>query len=145
MISLNFPKYKFRIRKEGGALQIWDRIRKKFVALTPEEWVRQHTIEFLIHEKKYAPSLIQVEKQLSKILKNRTDVVVFDQSLCPYLLVECKQPNVTNHINTFEQIAKYNAQINAQYIMVTNGLVHYFAEVRGVEVLFKKTIPNYRA
>ena len=145
MISLNFPKYKFRVKQEKGSLKIWDRIRKKFVALTPEEWVRQHAIEFLIQEKKYPPLLIQVEKQLSKNMQNRTDIIVFDKSYCPYLLVECKRPKATNHLIALEQIAKYNALIKAKYVMITNGLVHYFAEIRGAQAVFKESIPNYRA
>ena len=143
MRPLNFPQYKFRVKKDNETLKIWDRIRKKFIVLTPEEWVRQHTIEFLIREKKYPPALIQVEKQFSKAIQSRIDIVVFDRSLNPYLLIECKQPKTTNHIDAFEQIAKYNSQLNALYIMVTNGLVHYFARVSDDHVLFRETIPNY--
>ncbi|MGB5460239.1 MAG: type I restriction enzyme HsdR N-terminal domain-containing protein, partial [Eudoraea sp.] len=125
MLSLNFPSYNFRFKSSENKQQIFDIIRKKFVSLQPEEWVRQHVIHYLSVDKKYPTSLINVEKTLSlNGLRKRYDVVVFNSDGSIHILVECKSPNVTVSQVVFDQIARYNMKMQAEYLMVTNGLEH---------------------
>ncbi|MDD3005147.1 type I restriction enzyme HsdR N-terminal domain-containing protein [Flavobacterium sp.] len=130
MLKLNFPPYQFRFKNSENKYAIFDEIRKKFIVLTPEEWVRQHVVHFLIYEKKYPKSWINVEK-LIKIndLTKRYDLVVFNPDGSIFLLVECKAPEVTINQQTFDQIARYNLALKATYLMVTNGLEHYFCQM----------------
>ncbi len=128
MQKLNFPNYKFRLKNTENKISIFDVIRKKFVILTPEEWVRQHVVHFLITEKHYPPHLIAVEKQLKiNDLIKRFDVLVFDSDAKPLVLIECKAPKITINQTVFDQIARYNLTIDAKYMMVTNGLTHYYS------------------
>ena len=130
MKQLNFKKYNFRFKNKENSLFIFDIIRKKFVRLHPEEWVRQHCIHFLINQKKIPKSLINVEKQLIvNQLKKRYDIVVFNKIGGIDLVVECKAPEVQICQDTFDQIARYNMALNATYLMVTNGLNHYYCTV----------------
>jgi len=130
MQSLNFPAYDFRFKNSENKVHIFDTIRKKFVVLQPEEWVRQNVVQFLIHEKKYPKSLINVEKQLTiNNLKKRYDIVIFDSLGNITLLVECKSPKITVNQETFDQIAKYNMQLKAEFLMVTNGLQHFYCKM----------------
>lgn len=130
MQKLNFPGYSFRFKNSENKVAIFDEIRKKFIILTPEEWVRQHVVRYLILDKKYAKSYINVEK-LIKVndLSKRYDVVVFQPNGELFLLVECKAPEVKITQQTFDQIARYNLALKAQYLMVTNGLNHYFCQM----------------
>jgi hypothetical protein len=123
MQKLNFPSYSFRFKNSENKVSIFDDIRKKFIILTPEEWVRQHTVQFLLQEKKYPKSYLNVEK-LIKIndIKKRYDIVVFQPNGEIFLLIECKAPEVNISQNTFDQIARYNLKLQAKYLMVTNGL-----------------------
>jgi len=146
MQELNFPSYSFRIKSSENKTLIFDIIRKKYVILTPEEWVRQHVILFLIEEKKYPVSLIAVEKQLKiNSLSKRTDVVVFNRKGTPEILIECKAPTVAINQQTFDQIARYNLTAKSNYLMVTNGLNHYFCQIdfEKETYIFLKDIPNY--
>jgi len=134
MQALNFPKVKFRFKKNGELIFIFDEIRRKFVLLTPEEWVRQHVVHFLIDVKKYPKSHINVEKQI--LVNNsvkRYDIVVFDQAGNYFLLVECKAPQIEITQSTFDQIARYNSAIHSQFLMVTNGLNHYFCKINTLQ------------
>lgn len=130
MLELNFPKYDFRFKSSENKTLIFDPIRKIFVIITPEEWVRQHTIQFLILEKKYPPSLINVEKQikLNKTTK-RYDIVVFNSDGSIQIIIECKAPQIMVSQTTFDQIARYNLVLDARYLMVTNGMEHYFCRM----------------
>lgn len=126
MDALNFPAYPFQLKTSENKTLIFDIIRKKYVHLTPEEWVRQHCIWFLIEEKKYRKSLMNLEKQLLlNNRKKRTDVVAYDLQGKPYLIVECKAPHIPITQNTFDQIARYNMELNAKYLLLTNGQEHY--------------------
>lgn len=130
MQPLDFPKYQFRFKSSENKTFIFDEIRKKFIVLTPEEWVRQHVIQFLISEKNYAKSLINVEKQLKvKNTIKRYDVVVYNTDGSIFLIVECKAPSVQINQQTFDQIARYNLVADAAYLMVTNGLNHYYCQL----------------
>jgi hypothetical protein len=130
MVKLNFPEYRFRFKSNENKPLIFDDIRKKFVVLTPEEWVRQHTVRYLTSEKKYPVSLINVEKELRlhNTLK-RYDIVVFDRNGRVHILIECKAPSVAITQHTFDQIARYNLELEANYLYLTNGLSHYFCRM----------------
>lgn len=146
MQKLNFPNYSFRFKNSENKTYIFDVIRKKFLLLTPEEWVRQHVVNFLIEEMNYPKSLINVEK-LVKVngIKKRYDIVVFRNDGSIFLLVECKAPEVTITQQTFDQIAQYNLVLNAENLMVTNGLNHYFCQMdfENEKYIFLKELPNF--
>ncbi len=130
MRELNFPKFQFRFKNSENKLFIFDEIRKKYVILTPEEWVRQHVVHFLINVKGYPKSYINVEKVVKiNDMNKRYDVVVFSPKGEIFLLVECKEPNVAITQTVFDQIARYNSSLNAQFLMVTNGLNHYYCKL----------------
>ncbi|PZR19578.1 MAG: restriction endonuclease subunit R [Flavobacterium psychrophilum] len=146
MQKLNFNNYTFRFKNSENKVAIFDEIRKKFIILTPEEWVRQHVVRFLLEEKKYPKSHVNVEK-IVKIngLNKRYDIVVFNPDGSILLLVECKAPGVTISQNTFDQIARYNMSLNAVYMMVSNGLNHYFCQMDYEEekYSFLQDLPEY--
>lgn len=146
MQKLNFPPYSFRFKSNENKTFIFDRIRRKYVVLTPEEWVRQHTISFLINEKKYPASLITVEKKLKiNTLVKRTDIMVFNTKGTSEILIECKAPSLTISQRTFDQLAKYNLAAESRFLMVTNGVCHYFFEtdLENENYRFLKDIPSY--
>lgn len=145
MQQLNFPEYPFRFKINENKRLIFDIIRKKFVVLTPEEWVRQHTVHFLIHEKKYPQSYISVEKTLLiNGLKKRYDIIVHRPDGGFFLLVECKEPAVAINQAVFDQIARYNMVLKSDFLMVTNGINHYYCKIDSEKksYLFLRDIPN---
>ncbi|MDD3773459.1 MAG: type I restriction enzyme HsdR N-terminal domain-containing protein [Weeksellaceae bacterium] len=130
MQELNFPKYSFRFKSSENKLSIFDEIRKKFILLTPEEWVRQNVIQYLLHEKKYPKSLVNVEKVIKvNDLTKRYDIVVYNPDGSIFLLVECKAPDIKIAQESFNQIARYNLVLKAENLMVTNGIDHYFCKM----------------
>jgi predicted type IV restriction endonuclease len=148
MQKLNFPSYIFRFKNSENKVSIFDEIRKKFIILTPEEWVRQHVVQFLMVEKKYPKSLINVEKVLKvNGLRKRYDIVVYNPDGTIYILVECKAPEVKISQATFDQIARYNMTMKAQYLTVTNGLSHYFCQMdfENEKYEFLRELPNYNS
>ncbi len=148
MQNLNFPKYKFRFKSNENKTLIFDIIRKKFVVLTPEEWVRQHVLQFLISEKNYPISHINIEKQLKlhDTIK-RYDIVVFNSEGNIQIIVECKAPKININQQTFDQIARYNFVLEAKLLMVTNGLYHYFCKMdfENEKYIFLKELPHYNS
>lgn len=147
MQPLNLPTYKFRIKSNENKFAIFDMIRKKYVVLTPEEWVRQHFIRYLIEEKNYPISLIAVEKKLTiNNLTKRTDILVFNTEGTPEIIVECKAPNVKITQDSFDQIARYNLKLNANYLIVSNGLNHFFCkmDVKNERYVFLENIPDFK-
>ncbi|PWA04751.1 type I restriction enzyme HsdR N-terminal domain-containing protein [Flavobacterium psychrotolerans] len=146
MQKLNFPSYNFRFKNSENKVAIFDTIRKKFIILTPEEWVRQHVVQYLLQEKKYPKSHINVEKLLKiNDLKKRYDVVVFNPDGSIFILVECKAPEIKISQHTFDQIARYNMTLKAQFLMVTNGHNHYFCQMdfENEKYEFLKELPNF--
>lgn len=132
MQKLNLPEYSFRIQKTEKGLQIFDSLRKKFIALTPEEWVRQNFIRYLIEEKKYPASLIAIETGLKyNRMQKRSDVTVFDKKGDTWMLIECKAPDVKISQETFNQVAVYNisGRTKTKFLAVTNGLKHYCCQM----------------
>ncbi len=146
MRRLNFPAYQFRLKNNENKELIFDVIRKKFVKLQPEEWVRQHVLHYLIQDKKYPKSLINVEKELKvNTLKKRYDIVIYNSDGSILLLVECKAPQIKIDQETFDQIARYNSRLEATYLMVTNGMDHYYCKMNLQEekYTFLKDIPDF--
>ena len=146
MQILNFPLYEFRFKNSENKLYIFDIVRKKFVSLTPEEWVRQHTIQFLLKEKKYPQSLMNVEKQIQvNQLTNRYDIVVYRSDGSIFLAVECKAPQVKITQQIFDQIARYNMTLKAENLMITNGLHHIFYQIDYVnqKYVFLEELPDF--
>ena len=145
--ELNFPKFEYRFKSTENKVSIFDVIRKKFIILQPEEWVRQHCVHYLINDKNFPKSLINVEKELTiNGLKKRYDIVIFNSDGSIFLIVECKSHNIKIDQTTFDQIARYNLVLNATYLMVTNGLNHYYCEMdmESERYSFLKTIPDYK-
>lgn len=146
--TLNFPEFSFRFKNSENKISIFDVIRKKFVILQPEEWVRQHCVQYLIQVKGYPATLINVEKEF-KIngLKKRYDVVVFNSDGSILITVECKAFKIKIDQTTFDQIARYNLTLKAKYLMVTNGLNHYYCQMDFINERyhFLKDIPHYNA
>jgi len=144
--ELNFPKFEYRFKSTENKVSIFDVIRKKFIILQPEEWVRQHCIHYLINVKKFPLSLINVEKELIiNGLKKRYDIVVYNSDGSIHLIVECKSYKVEINQNTFDQIARYNLTLDANYLMVTNGINHYYCQMNMEEerYAFLRDIPEY--
>lgn len=125
--SLNFPQLEFELKNDDGKVYIYDQLRKKHLVLTPEEWVRQHMIQYLILHKKYPKSLISLEKGLVyNQLNKRFDLLTFNQEGKPYLLIECKAPDIQLNKKVVNQVLVYNQTIQASIIGITNGKLHYF-------------------
>lgn len=122
MIIVNFPEPEFRIKNSGGKDQIFDQIRKQWLVLTDEEWVRQNFIQFMIREMKYPAELIAVEKEfLLGELKKRFDILVYDKSHIPWMLVECKSPVTSLDEKVVNQLLRYHISIPVPYLIITNG------------------------
>lgn len=146
MQLLNFPPCNFRVKSSENKVLIFDIIRKKFVVLQPEEWVRQHVVHWLIDQKKYPASLINVEKKITvNDLTKRYDVVVYNSDGSIALLVECKSYTQKLNQEVFDQVARYNLQIKASYLMLTNGILHYFCKLALEEekYSFLEQIPDF--
>jgi len=144
--KLNFPTYSFRLKNRENKRFIFDDIRKKFVVLQPEEWVRQHCINYLVVQKNYPKTLINVEKELKiNALSKRYDIVIYNSDGSIHLIVECKSPKININQETFDQIARYNLTLNATYLMVTNGINHYYCamDFETERYNFLKDIPDY--
>jgi hypothetical protein len=130
MLQLNFPNYTFKIKNIENEDYIFDEIRKKYIKLTKEEWVRQNCVNFLVKEKKFPQVLINVEKTLKiNKLSKRYDIVVYNSDGSIKLLVECKSPEIKITQKTFDQIAIYNMSLNADLLMITNGINHYYCKI----------------
>ena len=140
------PKIDVKSKLVNESIQIFDIVRKNFFVLTPEEWVRQHVIHYLIFNKKYPKGLMQIEKLIKyNNLKTRADIVALNKNADPILLVECKAPSIKIDKNAFDQIAKYNFTLKAKYLFVTNGFDHYCCEMNYItgEKFFLKEVPDY--
>ena len=146
MWQLNLPTYNFRVIKKNEKPFIFDEFRKKFVALTPEEWVRQHFIRFLIEVKHYPASLLAIEKQLViNGLKKRCDAVLYNRNAEPLMIIEFKAPNISISQQTFDQAAVYNSKLKVDYFIISNGLQHYCCrlETEMPQYNFLQDIPDF--
>lgn len=144
--SLNLPMAELKLTKKNETVYVWCIIRKKALVLTPEEWVRQHIIHFLIHQKEIPVGLIATEMGISvNDLTRRCDVVVFGNDGAPKLIVECKAPEINLTEKVFNQIAQYNFTLNVDNLMVTNGLNHIFCKIDRIknELNFLQELPDW--
>ncbi len=122
MININYPKPDFKIEERGGHEYIFDIVRKKWITLTPEEWVRQNFIQYLIKKKKYPASLIAVEKEiLLGELKKRFDILIYDRNHQPWMMIECKSIEVALDENVLNQLLRYHISVPAGFLIITNG------------------------
>lgn len=145
MISIRYPEPAFRIKSEGGKDFIFDSFRKKWLVLTPEEWVRQNFLQYLVQELKYPESLIAVEKEFRfGEMNRRFDILVYNKSHQPWLMVECKAPEIILDQSVLEQVLRYNISIPVDYLVITNGS-NGFAWQKGRELLPINVMPVYPA
>ena len=147
MQELNFPSYSFRFKNSENKVSIFDEIRKKFIILTPEEWVRQHFIHFMIEQKGYPLSLLANEVKLKVGEKKlRADSVLYSTELKPRMVIEYKAPNINITQKVFDQITVYNMLLHVDYLIVTNGLQHYCCKMdyASKKYLFLRDIPDYK-
>jgi hypothetical protein len=146
MQSLNLPGYEFEFKKIKEQLYIRDIIRKKYLLLTPEEWVRQHITAYLVNEMHFPAALFSVESGIKvNTLQRRYDALVYSRTGNPFVLIECKAPEVSINKKVFDQIIAYNIHVNAPYLLVTNGLSHYFLrkDQQSAKFVFEKAIPSF--
>ncbi len=147
MYELQLPKYSFRIKKIDNGYQIFDEFRKKYVKLTPEEWVRQNFLRFLVEEKEFPKEVISVETELKvNEMKKRCDAIVYNKEGQPFIIIEFKAPNVPINQHVFDQTAVYNTQLNVDYFIMSNGLQHVSCRVNKADAsyVFFEQIPNYK-
>ncbi|MBI3509027.1 MAG: type I restriction enzyme HsdR N-terminal domain-containing protein [Bacteroidetes bacterium] len=146
MPPLNFPEYIFRLRNAGTKQELFDEVRKKWIVLTPEEWVRQHAVKWLVNEKKFPASLLAVEKSISvNGLNKRCDIVAWSHEMKPVLIVECKSPEVEITQEVFDQAARYNLTLGANLFLLTNGMKHFCcqADHSTANYIFLPELPSY--
>jgi len=142
MIPIVFPQYDFKIKQLEHTRYIFDLIRKKYVLLTPEEWVRQHILHYLIQEMAYPKGLISVEKEIKvNQLKKRYDIVVFDGLQQPWMLIECKSADVPISDKTLMQLMRYHQVLQCPFWMLTNGRQNYCAQVESGQVKWLPDLP----
>jgi hypothetical protein len=148
MQKLNLPDYSFKIKMREGKTYIFDSLRKKYIRLTPEEWVRQNFVQFLIQEKNFSPALIAVEAGV-KVNNNpqRADLITFDRLGKPLLVAEFKAPEIKISQLAFNQIVRYNMQLKVKYLIVSNGLEHYCCQINYDDnsYLYLPDIPDFSA
>jgi len=126
MYNLNLPQFDVKLKRDRGAVCIWDRLRRKYIIITPEEWVRQHFVNYLIAEKGYTPALMANEKQVMlNGQRKRCDTVIYDNCLNPVMIAEYKSPDIKITQDVFDQIVRYNIVLKVGYLVVSNGLQHY--------------------
>jgi hypothetical protein len=146
MQELNFKPYQFRLKNSENKTFIFSKLRKKYLLLTPEEWVRQHCISFLLEERNFSKQLLNEEKLVNlNGVKKRYDIVGFTPQGNIHLLVECKAPHIKITQDTFDQVAQYNLKLNARFLWVTNGISHYFCKIdyQQQRYVFLKDLPTY--
>lgn len=146
MSELSLPGFDYKVKKQNGTVMIFDIVRKKYVVLTPEEWVRQHVVHYLVEKKGYALSLIAVEREIELYgLRRRFDIVVFDRTGNPWLLVECKAPTVALSQKVFDQVFRYNLTLAAPFVAITNGVRHFCGyPEQGSGFRFLDDFPDFR-
>jgi len=143
---LSLPIYKLKLKTVEEKIHIFDEVRKKYLLLTPEEWVRQNFIHYLNKEKKYPFGLMGVEQMVKyNSLKTRADIVIYNLEGKPNVIVECKAPEVKITQDTFYQIAKYNSQLKVKYLIVTNGMKHFCCQMdyENNKIIFLEDVPAY--
>jgi type I site-specific restriction-modification system R (restriction) subunit len=148
MFALNLPVFEYKIRQQEGKSKIFDPLRHKFVALTPEEWVRQHFVNYLIKDRNFPAGRLSNECNIHlNGLKRRCDTVLYDEYLKPLVIIEYKAPEIQITQTVFNQIATYNMALKVKYLIVSNGLKHYCCRMdyENQKVEYLEMIPNYSA
>ena len=146
MYALNLPTFDAKIQKKPNGLEIFDPLRRKYVSMTPEEWVRQHFVHYLISEKGYPASLMANEAMIRlNSLTKRCDTVVYDNNLQPVVICEFKKPDVKITQQVFDQVVRYNIVLKVKYLIVSNGMSHYCCRMNYGEMKFDylREIPEY--
>jgi hypothetical protein len=146
MIPLNLPPAELKFRKGRNVRpEVFDMVRNRFVTLTPEEWVRQHVIHFLVQHKHYPASLMSVEVSLSyNRLRKRSDIIIYNAKGQPRMIIECKAPDVEVTEKVLEQAAMYNRSINVPYLFLTNGMIHHIGRIgENGEIEFLRELPDF--
>lgn len=146
-VALNLPPYPFKLHQKDDLVFIFDELRKKELVLTPEEWVRQHFVQFLIVQKKYPKTLIKLEGGLKlNKLQKRTDILIFDKNGQAAVLVECKATSIKITQDVFDQAARYNMIHKVRYLVVSNGLEHFYCQINyeNNSYQFLEELPNYQ-
>lgn len=142
--GLKYPTFNVKIKHEGKKALLFDEVRKKWIVLTPEEWVRQHLIHYLITVKEFPTSLLSIEKEIElNGTKRRYDAVVFNKAMQAVLLVECKSPDVALTEQTAEQALRYNLVMGVRYLVLTNGLQEIVIDTNGNQLKYLPEIPMY--
>jgi type I site-specific restriction endonuclease len=146
--TLQLPSYPFKTRKKAEGFDIWDDLRRKYVKLTPEEWVRQHMVQYLIQYQGFPKGLISVEHSIRYMQQDRrSDIVCYNTMGEPLMLIECKAPEVNINQKVFEQSALYNSILKAPYLVVSNGICHYCCQINHEtrKYVFLENIPAYES
>lgn len=148
MVQLNLPPYNIKVKNEDGRRKIFDILRRKYFIITPEEWVRQHFIHFLIDHKGYPVSLLANEVALSvgdKVI--RADSVLYDKNLSPRMIIEYKAPHIKLTQKVFDQISAYNLLLHVDYLIVSNGIETYICKMDYAQqtYVFLETVPDYKS
>ena len=146
MEELNFPSFEFLYRNTSGKKEIFDSIRKKYLILSPEEWVRQHTVRYFLEHLSFPKNLCKLEGGLKiNALQKRTDILFYDRKGCPFMLIECKSPKIKLTEKVFQQAAVYNLELKAPYIFITNGKEHFVFQNHETGYLRLNQIPEFPA
>jgi Type I restriction enzyme R protein N terminus (HSDR_N). len=144
MIKIEFPKHQFKIKKENNVELIFDAFRKRWIILTPEEWVRQNILQYITEIKKYPLKLIAIEKEISLgELKKRCDVVVYDRNALPWMIIECKEMNAVINSKVLEQILRYHITLPANYLVITNGIYCFGFEKKDEQFFEIDLLPEF--
>ncbi len=144
MIKIDYPPYQPKIKKENETTFIFDGIRKRWLILTPEEWVRQNILQYLIHVKKYPAALFAIEKEIQLgDLKKRFDIVVYDKNSKPWMLIECKEMNVVLDEHVLDQVLRYNITLQVPYLVITNGIYCFACLNENGQLTELNTLPSF--
>ncbi len=144
MIKIEFPKERIKIEQRQGINEIFDVVRKKWLVLTPEEWVRQNIIQYLLITKNYPLSLIAIEKEIKLgELRKRCDIVIYNRNMLPWMIIECKEMNIALSEKTIEQILRYHISLPAQFLIISNGSYSYGFKKKDNEFIEMNTFPEF--
>lgn len=144
MIAIHYPEFDFKIKNEGSGKLIFDRLRKKWIVLTPEEWVRQNFVEYLLTVKKFPAALIAIEKEIQLgELKKRFDLLVYDPDHKPWMLIECKAMDVKLDDAVLEQVIRYHGAVPVAYLIITNGTYCFGYFKKGGTLIPVSEIPDH--
>ena len=144
MIKIEYPTYQYKIKEEASVEYIFDEVRKQWIVLTPEEWVRQNLLQYLMQIKKYPSSLMAIEKEVKLgELKKRMDIVVYNKNTQPWMIVECKEMNVKLDEKVLEQILRYHLSLPVNFLIITNGTYCFGFEKKEGHFIEINALPDY--